>query len=84
MKWFELALKLLQIAPQLLALIASVETAIGDGNGALKKSLVMAPLAAAPVELHDAASKYVDDVLAAKKVAVAPIVTNVAIITART
>lgn len=67
MNWFELALKLLQLAPQIVTLVGAVETAIGPGNGEAKKNIVMAPLAGAPAELHAEASKLVDTIVATKK-----------------
>jgi hypothetical protein len=67
MNWFQIALNLFQLAPQVLALIAAAEAAVGAGNGAAKKAIVMAPLAAAPTELQSAASTMVDSIVAEKK-----------------
>ncbi len=73
MNWFELALKLFQLAPQLVALIGAVETAIGAGNGPAKKALVMLPLASAPPELKAVASTFVDNVVTEKNKAIPPV-----------
>lgn len=77
MNWFDMTLKLLQLAPQLVALIAAVETSLGPGNGAAKKTIVMAPLAAAPADLHAEASTFVDTVVAKQKEVLAPLAANV-------
>jgi len=65
MGWLSTVLALIQLAPSILQLIAQVETIFGAGNGAMKKQIVMAPLAAAPQSVQDQASKFIDNTVAA-------------------
>jgi hypothetical protein len=48
MNWLQLALGLLQLAPDVLELVVKIEQLIGAGNGAAKKQIALA--AAAPGE----------------------------------
>jgi hypothetical protein len=71
MKWLQMAMALFQLMPEIFKLIGEAETAIGAGNGALKKSLVMAPLAVAgaPADVTTKIGNLIDTVVSAKNTA---------------
>lgn len=79
MKWFSVVLQLLQFSPKILELIQQVEIVIGAGNGAVKKSIVMAAIAGAPPEVNAAASTFVDTVVAEQKKVTPPVVVHPAV-----
>lgn len=66
MGWLQIALGLLQLAPEILKVILSVEQVFGAGNGAAKKAVVMSTIEAsgAPAALVSKASGLVDSTVA--------------------
>jgi hypothetical protein len=61
MNWIQKILALLQFAPSILQLILAIESAIGPGQGPLKKSIVMTSLPAdTPKDIQDGVSNMVD------------------------
>lgn len=61
MNWLQTVLALLQLAPSILQTAATVQTIItAPKQGAVKKAIVMAPLALAPPEVQSAASSFID------------------------
>jgi hypothetical protein len=67
MNWLQIALALLQLAPQVLQLITQVESVFGPGNGASKKSVVMDAVSAAgaPDSVTTKVSSMIDSHVAA-------------------
>ena len=67
MNWLAIALALFKLAPDIVKLIAEVETAIGGGNGVTKKAIVMTATEGGPPELVTKISAFIDKVVALKK-----------------
>lgn len=63
---FALILQLIQLLPSVIKTIKEVETAVGTGNGAAKKAMVLAPMkvAQATPELTKAVGDMVDEIVA--------------------
>jgi hypothetical protein len=67
MNWLQIALALLQLAPQILQLITQVESVFGSGGGAAKKAVVMGAVSAsgAPDAVMSKVSAMIDEHVAA-------------------
>jgi hypothetical protein len=68
--WLQITLALLEAAPKMIETIKLIDGAMqGSHKGALKKDVVMAAFAHAPVAVREAAGAFVDRSVAALKVA---------------